>query len=83
MKRVLPGGGGGKGGVTLLAWVRDFMPSLFPHPSSTSAPSDDGSLLPSLLPSLLRVPTVSDRSDARICHLDGLLLRFSQGFSEV
>ena len=79
MKRVLPGGGGGEGGVTLLAWVRDFMPSLFPHPSSTSAPSDDGSLLPSLL----RVPTVSDRSDARICHLDGLLLRFSQRFSEV
>ena len=64
-------------------WVRDFMPSLLAQnsnlqdtlaetPSSASSSSSSSSSAPA--PAILGIPAVSDRSDARICHLDGLLL---------
>jgi hypothetical protein len=43
-------------------WARDLMPSLLSEDQEEAEEP------------ILRIPTVSDRSDARICHLDGLLL---------
>lgn len=46
-----------------VAWVGEFMPTL-------CEAGVDGAATPAIL----HPPTVSDRSDARLCHLDGLLL---------
>jgi len=59
MKRVMPSP------AVFTSWSERFMPSLLETPPLTDATSGN---------SILRMPTVSDRTDARICHLDGLLL---------
>lgn len=80
MRRVLPSA------TDFTEWASAFMPSLLrvsPMPPAMAAPvaqlsaaaaADGRDANADATTSILQIPAVSDRTDARLCHLDGLLL---------
>ena len=66
MRRVLPTAG------AFARWAQAFMPSLF-DVAAFAEPTDEPTDR-STRGSILAIPSITDRTDARLCHLDGLLL---------